>query len=140
MNAPGKYALIYAGSGDFSITSADNYVGDWLTGLEGMLALTAQLTFGYGSGGADVRAYLQTSLDGGTTAIDIACVKFSLAGETVALNLSATTPRTTQLTPTDAGVADDTAVDGILGDRIRLKVVSTGTYANTVLAARVVVR
>jgi hypothetical protein len=140
MNAPGKYALIFAGSGDCSITTAGTTVGDWLTGLDGMLALTAQLTFAYGTGGTDVRAYLQTSLDGGTTAIDIACVKFALAGETVVLNFSAATPRTAQLTPTDSGLADDSAVDGVLGDRIRLKVVSTGTYANTVLAGRVVVR
>jgi hypothetical protein len=38
-------------------------------------------------------------------------------------------------------MADDTAVDGLLTDRMRLKVVSTGTYAgSTVLSARLVAR
>jgi hypothetical protein len=31
------------------------------------------------------------------------------------------------LASTDAGLADDTVVDGVLGDRLRLKITSTGT-------------
>lgn len=137
MNSPGIHSL-----GDFTIGAAATQVGDWTTtDLDGLLAMTAQLRLAYGSGGTTVRAYLQTSLDEGTTAIDIACVLFGTASEHAVLNFSALTPKTTQVTPTDAGLTDDTAVDGILGDRFRLKVVSTGTYGgSTVLSGRACAR
>ena len=45
------------------------------------------------------------------------------------------------LAPTDAGLADDTAVDGVLGDRLRLKITSTGTFGSgSVISARVACR
>lgn len=124
--------------GDFTITTATTYVGDWVTGFEGLLGLVAQLRLAYGSGGTSIKAYLQTSLDQETTPVDIACVVLGTASEVAVFNFSALTPKLTQVTPTDGALADDTAIDGILGDRFRLKVVSTGTYAgSTVLSARV---
>lgn len=136
MENPGIHSL-----GDFTITTAGTQTGDWVDDLDGMLAMAAQLRLAYGSGGTTVRAYLQTSLDEGTTAIDIACVLFGTASENAALNFSALTPKTTQVTPSDGAMTDDTAVDGILGDRFRLKVISTGTYAgSTVLSGRVCAR
>ena len=57
------------------------------------------------------------------------------------VNLSGLTPRTTVLTPTDATLADDTAVDGVLGDRLRLKITSTGTFGSgSVISARIACR
>lgn len=136
MNSPGLFDL-----GDFAVTAAGTQTGVWITDLDGMLAASAQIRLAYGSGGATIRAYLQTSLDGGTTAVDIACVLFGTAAETGILNLSALTPKLTEITPTDGALPDDTAVDGVLGDRLRLKIVSTGTYAaSTVLSGRAVVR
>ncbi len=136
MNNPGIYSL-----GDFTITTAGTQIGDWTTtDLAGALSMAAQLRFAWGSGGTTVTAYLQTSLDEGTTAVDVACVVFGVAAETEILNLSALTPKTTQVTPSDGALTNDTAVDGILGDRFRVKLVSVGTYANTVLSARVCVR
>ncbi|RWP31816.1 hypothetical protein [Mesorhizobium sp.] len=133
MDNPGIYSL-----GDLAITAAGTQVGEWVTELDGMLAALAQLRLAYGSGGTTIRAYVQTSLDGGTTAVDIACALFGAASETAVLNFSALTPKLTQVTPTDGALADDTAVDGVLGDRLRLKVVSTGTYAgSTVLSTRI---
>lgn len=136
MDLPGIQSL-----GDFTITTAGTQTGDWVSGLEGMLAMSASLRLSYGSGGTNAKVYLQTSLDGGTTAIDIACVLFELVSEHRVLNFSALTPKTTQVTPTDGSLTDDTAVDGVLGDQFRLKIVSTGTYAgSTVLAARICAR
>lgn len=132
MNYPGIKNL-----GDFQITTAGTQVGDWIENLDGMLAMVASLRLAYGSGGTTIRAYLQTSLDQGQTAIDIACVLFATASEHACLNFSALTPKTTQVVPTDGALTDDTALDGILGDRVRLKVVSVGTYAgSTVLSGR----
>lgn len=132
MNNPGIYSL-----GDFQITTAQTLIGSWVEDLEGLLALAVSLRLQYGSGGTGIKAYLQTSLDQGQTAIDIACVAFGTAAEHVVLNFSALTPKG-QVTPTDGSLTDDTVVDGILGDRFRLKVVVTGTYGgSTILSARV---
>ncbi len=132
MENPGVYSL-----GDFAITTAGTQIGDVVEDLEGMLAALLQLRLAYGSGGTSIKAYAQCSADQGTTWYDIACVVFGTASETALLNLSALTPKTTQVTPTDGTLADDTSVDGLITDRLRLKVVSVGTYSgNTLLSAR----
>lgn len=129
--------------GSFNITAAGTQTGDWTTAgnLDGLQAMLVQLRFVYGSGGTNVKAYLQTTMDDGTTPVDIACVLFTTASESPFLNFSALTPKTTQVVATDGTLSDDTAVDGILGDRFRLKVISTGTYAaSTSLTGYAVVR
>lgn len=124
--------------GDFTITAAGTQTGDWVEDFDGVVALCAQLRLAYGAGGTTIRAYLQTSLDGGTTIIDVACVLFTTASEVAVFNFSAMTPKTSQITPTDAALADDSTIDGIVGDRYRIKTVSTGLYSgSTVLSARV---
>jgi len=126
---------------DLTVTTAATTNCTAVTSLTGMLACSVWLKFTYGSGGTNTKAYIQTSLDGGNSWIDIACVLFATATETGVLNFSGLTPKITQVVPTDGSMADDTALDGFLGDRLRMKVVSTGTYAgNTSLSARIVAR
>lgn len=133
--------------GDETITIADTYEGAWHTGLAGVLAVTAQFRFSYGSGGTTARVYLQTSLDQASTSVDIACVLFGIATETVILNFSGLTPNLfsgspgTTFVPTDGSLGDDSAIDGILGDRFRVKIITTGTYATqTLLSTRITLR
>lgn len=129
---PGEHVLEDAsGNIAFTITAAATQLGTPILELDGMTALTCQLKFVFGSGGLTCRAYLQTSLDQGATWIDIACQLFEVANETKIFNLSGLTPKTTAVAPTDGTLTDDTSLDGILGDRVRLKVVSTGTYAGS---------
>lgn len=136
MNSPGIYSL-----GDIAITGAGTQTGTVVDGLDGMTAVTLQARLAYGSGGTKVSAYIQTSLDQGSTWVDIACITFGTAGATKIVNLSGLTPKTTEVTPADGALADDTCVDGVLGDRLRVKAVSTGTYAgSTVLSVRAAVR
>jgi hypothetical protein len=136
MLSPGFKSL-----GNFTITAAGTVAGDWVDGLDGLLSLCAQMRLAYGSGGTTVKAYLQTSLAQGTTPIDIACFTFTTASAVKARNLSALTAKTTDVTPSDAALTDDTSVDGVLGDRFRVKVVSVGTYAgSTILSCGAVVR
>jgi hypothetical protein len=136
MDTPGVFSL-----GDFTITAAGTQIGSVVSGLDGMLAALLQLRLAYGSGGTNVRAYLQCSADQETTWYDVACVVFGTASEVELVNLSALTPKTTAVAPSDGALADDTAVDGLITDRMRLKVVSTGTYAGqTLLSARLVAR
>ncbi|CAB4196088.1 hypothetical protein UFOVP1299_54 [uncultured Caudovirales phage] len=148
MNIPGVYSL-----GDVAITtavtgllptegvSASGVAQTFISGLEGVFAVSLQARLAYGSGGTTCKAYVQTSFDQGTTWVDVACFAFGTASETALVNLSCLTPKTTQVVPTDGTLADDTSVDGLLGDRIRAKVTTTGTYAtNTVLSLRMVAR
>ncbi len=96
-------------------------------------SVCVQATFTYGSGGTSVDAYLQTTLDGGNTWIDIAQFHFTTASAQSVFNLSSLTAVTTQYTPTDGTLAANTAKDGILGRHFQVKVASVGTYANTTL-------
>lgn len=91
--------------------------------------LTIQANFAYGSGGATVDAYVQTSVDGGTTWFDIAQFHFTTAAAIKLFNLSSTTPVTTQGTAGDGVLTANTAVDGLIGAQLRVKYKSSGTYA-----------
>jgi hypothetical protein len=144
MNSPGVYNL-----GDYALTTAvTGHVitdaGDgveYISGLDGMLAATLQIKFSYGSGGTTAKVYVQTSLDQGSTWIDVYCATFTTASATKIVNLSGLTPKTTAATPTDGALTDDTCVDGILGDRFRTKTATTGTYAgSTTISARMQAR
>lgn len=140
--ALGTHSLTINGSAtDLPVTVAGTVVCTAITGISSAVGMAVLLRLAYGSGGTTIRVYLQTSLDGGTTYMDIACVLFGAAAKAVVLNFSSLTPKTTQVVPTDGTLADDTAIDGIIGDRLRLKVVSTGLYTgSTVLTGRAVVR
>jgi hypothetical protein len=94
-------------------------------------SLCAQATFTYGSGGTTVDAYLQTSLDGGLTWIDVAEFHFTTASARYVFNLSSLTPVTTEYTPTSGSLAANTAKDGILGKLFQVQTVTTGTYAGS---------
>jgi hypothetical protein len=140
--ALGKFSITKKdGSSDLPVTAAGTFICDVVTSLASLLAFSLFLRLAYGSGGTSVKAYLQTTLDDGASWIDIACLTFATAAAAKCLNFSALTPKTTAVTPTDGTLTDDTAVDGLVGDRLRLKVVVTGTYAgNTVLSGRIVAR
>jgi hypothetical protein len=123
------------------IVSPGTQVGDWVEDMQGALAVLAHIRLAYGSGGSTIKAYLQTSADQGVTPVDIACCTFATASAVKVRNLSALTPKTTDVVPTDGTLADDTSVDGVLGDRFRLKIVSTGTYGgSTTLSGRLCAR
>lgn len=92
-------------------------------------SVSAQASFLYGSGGTATKVYVQTSLDNGTTWTDVICLTFTTAaGNKVgAVNASVAAP--SPAAPTDGTLADNTTLNGILGDRLRVKVITTGTYA-----------
>lgn len=106
--------------------------------LEGMGAVTLSARFVYGSGGTSVAAVVQTSLDQGQTWIDVCRFDFTTANANKVANVvaaGAVAPAAV------AALAVEGKLDGILGDRLRVKVTSTGTYAgNTSLSVRAAVR
>ncbi len=104
------------------------------------LALEAIFTY-VASAATSVTAYVQTSLDGGTTWIDIANFAFTTSTASKMANLSGSTPVTTLGTPGDAALSSNTVVDGIIGDMIAVKYVTVGTYgAGTNLKINAVAR
>ena len=136
MRNPGDYSLC-----DLAITTALYAVAQTpVQSLEGMLAATILARFAWGSGGTSAKAYVQVTLDDGQTWIDVACFAFTTASATKVINLSGLTPKTTPLTPSDGALADDTFVDGVLGSAMRVKLLTTGTYSNTVLSLKLSAR
>lgn len=100
-------------------------------GLPSNMAL--QGTFTYGSGGTSADAWVQTSIDGGTTWTDVADFHFTTSSARFIYNLSSATPVTTEYTPTDGSLASNTSKDGVIGSQWRVKYTTVGTYAATTL-------
>lgn len=100
-------------------------------GLYGMKSLSIEANFVYGSAGTTVKVWIQTSLDGGGSWVDIANFAFLLASlRTVhTVIIPAVVATRTNVTPLDGSLADNLIQDGILGDQIRAKLTTTGTYA-----------
>ena len=114
---------------DLDITaavSATAVAGD--NALYAMQGLALEASFDSGTGGTSAKAYVQTSLDQGVTWIDIACFAFTTSDAVSVGNLSARTPVTTLFAPADGALADNSVKDGVLGDRLRVKYVTVGTY------------
>jgi hypothetical protein len=129
-NSPGSISL-----GVFAVTTAATQVGEVATGLAGMDAVTLLARFAYGSGGSTVIVYFQTSCDQGQTWCDIAAVEFTTASAAEVCNVSGLDKLTTWSAQTDGTLAAGTVLDGVLGDQLRVKVVSTGTYAGSSLVS-----
>jgi hypothetical protein len=91
--------------------------------------LTVEAVFLYGSGGTTVKAWVQTSLDNGVTWVDIMNFAFTTAAASKVSKTSLSAVLAAGVTPTDGTMADNTILDGLLGDRVRVKWTSTGTYA-----------
>jgi hypothetical protein len=131
------------GDADFVIAGPGTFTGVWTTGLAGMQQVAVELRFLWGSSnGGSVKALLQTALGDDTPAFDVAQVSFAGAARTVVFELYGGT--TAVVDPSAGGVdstGNDVLPDGlvchVLGDRLRLMVIVSGTYANTVLSARV---
>ena len=101
---------------------------------QGAHNLCLQANFTYGSGGTTVDAYVQTTLDGGATWVDVAQFSFGTSSGAYIFNLSSATPQTTALVPTNGTLTAGTSVDGIFNSALRVLYKSSGTYAgNTTL-------
>jgi hypothetical protein len=116
-------------------TAAADVVTTPITDLIGMQVVMAEATFTYGSGGTSAKFWLQTSLDFGTTWFDIACWAFATTTASAIMSTRSFTAVAANYTPTDATLADNTIKDGLLGDRLRIKYTTVGTYATSTTIA-----
>jgi hypothetical protein len=118
-------------------TSASGTAQSLIDGLDWMAAVTIYANFIYGSSGTTVAAIIQTSIDQGGNWIDIARFDFTTANASKVLNLSGLLSKA--VTPV-AALGSEGVFDGVLGDRLRCKVTSTGTYVASTLSVRAAVR
>jgi hypothetical protein len=109
--------------------AAAGVLGAVVTGLQGAYYLGAQAVFTYGSGGTSAKFWVQTSLDGGVTWLDVMSFAFLTATATKMSAVVTTTALAAAATPSDAALADNTILSGVLGDQVRVKYTSVGTYA-----------
>lgn len=105
--------------------------------LDGMTAISLEASLAYGSGGATCIAVVQTSFDGGTTYRDIARFDFATATAVKQCNLEGLLSKAIAAY---VALASEGVIDGMLGDRLRVVITSTGTYVNTTLTVRASVR
>lgn len=106
-------------------------VGESVSVPIGTRALTVHSAFAYGSGGTSAKAYVQTTFDGGANWVDIMCFAYTTTAAKTLNSVRVNTVVAANYTPTDATLSDNTIKDGLLGDRIRVKYTTTGTYAGT---------
>lgn len=110
-------------------------------GLVGINSLAMQANFTYGSGGTNATVWVQTSLDSGVTWIDIASFQFLLASlrKLSVVTMFPSTAFAANTTATDGTLTANTVLNGLIGDQLRTKLTTTGTYAGgTSLAVDIV--
>jgi len=102
-----------------------------ITGLARAASLAIQCNLGYGSGGTSIDVYVQTSFDGGNTWFDIAEFSMTTSNYNKAYNLTANTAVTSVTALTDGSMSANTSQSGLIGDQLRLKYTTVGTYAGS---------
>jgi hypothetical protein len=116
---------------NLTITTAQTAaVTPWLQMRQGTPeSMALQANFTYASGGTSISAWVQTSLDGGATAIDVANFSVTTSSVREAMVVSALTTATTPQVVTDGTLTANTAPGVPLGNLWRVKYTSVGTYA-----------
>lgn len=113
---------------ELTITTAGEFTGEMIPFVGGATELVVQAVFDYGSGGTSVTVWVQTSIDGGATWLDIACFQFTTADDEVVIPLTTAMPAAPTTTG-DGVLAPDEIINGLIGDALRVKGESIGTYA-----------
>jgi hypothetical protein len=127
MQSPAVFMLLNEDDEDFAVTTAETQIGNAVEDLEGLesLAIYGLLSAASPSSGAGVTVYIQSSMAGAPW-YDVACITFGDETEARGANVSSAGAVPTLLT--DAAMADNTVLNGPLGDRVRAVVVTDGTF------------
>lgn len=94
-------------------------------------SMAIQTSLVYGSGGTTFSVWVQTSIDGGATWIDVCNMSGTTASKNRVQVVSSRTPITTPYAATDGTLTADTVHDGIIGPLWRTKLTTTGTYGGS---------
>ena len=96
-----------------------------------------QSNFDYGSGGTDFEAEVSTSLDGGTTWVEVYVHAGTTADERKVVVLKSAAVAAYDGT---TAVADDALKDGIIGTLWRCRVTTNGTHAATTFRVDIIAK
>jgi hypothetical protein len=113
---------------DLTAMGAGTFTSDEVSIPYGAHVISCAAVFTRAGGGTTTDIFIQTSLDNGSTWIDI--MQFALSTSTIT-KVSSVRPYTTvitNVTPTDGGLTDNTILN-LIGDRLRAKTVVVGTYS-----------
>lgn len=125
MASPNQVTLV-----NVTIPAAGTYVTDgYYVGKEAKY-LAAQANFTRSAGGTTLKAYVQTSFDDDNWC-DIMCFAFTTTTARKVQAITLSTALAANITPTDAALADNTILSGLLGHKIRVKYVVVGSYTGT---------
>lgn len=97
-------------------------------GIAGAKYLTVEAILTVAGGGTTCKVWIQTTLDGGATWIDIMNFAFTTSSASKVSSVVATTALAAAATPGDATLGDNLIVSGLLGSQFRAKYTTTGTY------------
>jgi len=120
-----------------SIAAAQTSILSPAENLDGMTGVTLEANFQYGSGGTTCSAIVMTSFDDGTSWRHIARFDFTMAAAVKVANLNGLLSKAVVAY---ADLNSEGVTDGVLGNMLAVKVISTGTYVNTTLSVRASVR
>jgi hypothetical protein len=111
--------------------AAANVAGTEFTGLAKAKYIALEAKFVRAAGGTTCKVWIQTSLDGGVSWFDVACFAFATTSlnKLHALRYDPATPLTPATQPASATLADDTVLNGVIGDRLRTLMTTTGDYS-----------
>jgi hypothetical protein len=105
------------------------------TGLTAANRVNLVAVFSYTSGSTPtLKASVQTSLDQGATWLTIATFAFTTSNATKYLAVDAAAGISSAVSVSTNDLSDDTAINGLLGDRIRMSITTTGTYTDASIA------
>jgi hypothetical protein len=90
-------------------------------------SITARLAY-VASAATSITARVQTSIDGGATWWDVAAFQFTTASASSYVNISGLKEANVPVALSDGTLAANSSLNGLLGDRYRLKYDSVGTY------------
>ena len=111
-----------------AITTAVTGVTGPACPVAGLRDLLVEAQFLYGSGGTSAKVWVQTRVKGGTWR-DVMNFAFATASLTKFQKVSVNLALAANQAASDAALADNTVLDGLLGDELRVKYTTTGTYA-----------
>lgn len=97
-------------------------------GVDGAKYLTVEAILTVVGGGTTVKVWIQTTLDGGATWIDIMSFAFTNSTASKVSAVSVNTALAAAGTPGSGSLADNTILSGLIGSQLRALYTTTGTF------------